>query len=1512
MAEATIEKLVIEVKGDADGATRGLDSLSRALGRLEAKLDGPTGKLARLADALRRLSNAISGTNVEKLMQLGGLKVSKVLGDNVARLATALDAIPNDAATRVEALSGLTLLSGATFSRTLPNNLSTLAQALAQLPPDAAATLASLAASLAGFSALSGVRITTFINGIKRLPDAMREFEDLDVETFVERMRSLSEVLSPLADAVQRLANAVNSLPRSMRTAASAARSVTSANRALEQQASRSANAITRLGQTLRRVFTSAVVVTSVQRIKRVVDECVKAVSDYVEDMNLYAASMGEFAEEGAKFARTVESSLGIDSGEWSRFQGVLMSIGTGFGIANDRMATMSQNMTQLGYDISSFYNLDIDESMRKVQSGFAGELEPMRRIGYDLSNARMQIEAANLGIEKKVANMTQAEKAALRYYMMMTQLTQVHGDLARTIESPANQLRVLKAQVNLAAREVGQIFIPAMNAALPYVIGLAKAVRLLAKEISNLFNLGIDFEVDYSTLDTSGIEGATDGIDSLTDATEEATEAAEELKRSVMGFDELNKLTKDTSSNGSGESVIDQIPMETYDFLAGLDDEVSRKSDEIAAKLLEKFKELKDIIEDLLPIIGLVAAALAAWKIADFLTDLLNLPKNLQTILGLALAILGAIQMLYEAWDAWTNGLTWDNLRGILEGIAALVAGLALAFGKVGAAIGLLIGSIVLYATALHDMLENGVNEVNLTAMAIATAIGMIGSALLGLPPIVTGLIGIIGGGTMAVMSFMDAWEHGLSLTNLAGLIGGIGIAAVGAGIAFGTAGAGVVTTLGGIMTTGLSLRDMVVNGVNETNRLGAVAGVALTTVGQLLLGLPANVIGVTAAVSGLAISAVSFMDAWEHGVTLENMSGYFDGVAIAAVGMYVAFGPLAGAITLLVGAVGSLVLGLKDMWENGFNEYNFTMVESGFGTIGAAIGTFVGGPLGGLIGAVVGLGAGLIASLIADWEGFEEWWDGMWSGLVEGVRGVNEPLASWLENDFGPAIKYIFKDIHDAAVEIPGAISEAFHGNLEPLSAWVDNYVAKPVEAAFQVLADAMWEMYNAPIQEIENAWGGLVESVRGWNEGLADWMENDFGPAIKYIWNDIEDACRSLPEALKGDLGDLANWIDNYVVKPIMTVLQLLVDFVTGMFSEPIKAIQDSWGGLVDWFTGTNSETTESTKAQAQDLSQSVQTTTGELASAIDADWSEVSQSTSDKFGEASQAGSDKMEELRAAATTSAESTKADVGGSWDELAGETESKFGEVRDMVDSALEEAVSEASGRASELVTEVGGSWEDLKGSTDTSWEDIESTIEQITSDLSTTVEDACGEMESSAEDSFSSIRNDGKSKFSDLRSTIDGETKRGVASVKDMTSQMKGAMNFEWSLPKLKLPHFSISGSFSLDPPSVPTISIDWYAKGGFPLAGELFVAREAGPEMVGTMGGRTAVANNDQIVEGIEAGVTRGVMRAMASVGTKSRTDEGGDVVLTIDGRELARALAPRFSDMARRGEWAFTTA
>lgn len=345
----------------------------------------------------------------------------------------------------------------------------------------------------------------------------------------------------------------------------------------------------------------------------RTVYELIQLSNKYVEDFNLFTVSLGEYADAAQEYAEKVSDIMGIDPAAWMRNQGVFNTIIKGFGVASDRAYTMSQQLTQLGYDISSFYNIDVEEAMTKLTSGISGELEPLRRLGYDLSVARLEQEklnvtfpateeglsdltialddatlaqeALNRGITKSVADMTQAEKAQLRYFAIMTQVTDAQGDMSRTLETPANQLRILSAQFNMAGREIGNIFIPALNAMLPYAIAATRAVRELASYLASL--AGYKFpEIDWDSSNTVA------QIEDVEDAWDGASAKAKEFKKFLLGIDELNIIpSTNASGRGYGDDMSagwEDFELPTYDFIG---DATNNRVNEIYQKIIDLFK---------------------------------------------------------------------------------------------------------------------------------------------------------------------------------------------------------------------------------------------------------------------------------------------------------------------------------------------------------------------------------------------------------------------------------------------------------------------------------------------------------------------------------------------------------------------------------------------------------------------------------------------------------------------------------------------------------------------------------------------------------------------------------------------------------------------------------------------------------------------------------------------------------------------------------------------------------
>lgn len=386
------------------------------------------------------------------------------------------------------------------------------------------------------------------------------------------------------------------------------------------------------------------VLAAAVWKLKDAVASCVKQSMDFVETMNLFNVSMGDNAFAAGEFAEKVQQAFGIDMAQWMRNQGVFQTLIEGFGVASEKADVMSQNLTQLGYDLSSLFNLPFADSMQKLQSGIAGELEPLRRLGYDLSQAKLQQIAYDHGIQQSISTMTQAEKSQLRYYAIMTQVTTAHGDMARTIMQPANMLRVFKENVVIAARSIGNLLIPVMQALLSVAIVVARGIAKLANMIASLFGIKTDWRGYMDDLNYNGgggIEDIADDIDDVGGAAGGATKKIKEFKKQFLGFDKINNITLPTepsSGGGSGGGAGGvgggdfDLPLPTYDFLRGIEDAF--------AKAHPKIQKLFD----------------------DLAEDFKNGGNNIGSILGEAIR-----------YGLWT--IDWDNIKGVGNRIAAKIA---------------------------------------------------------------------------------------------------------------------------------------------------------------------------------------------------------------------------------------------------------------------------------------------------------------------------------------------------------------------------------------------------------------------------------------------------------------------------------------------------------------------------------------------------------------------------------------------------------------------------------------------------------------------------------------------------------------------------------------------------------------------------------------------------------------------------------------------------------------------
>lgn len=369
--------------------------------------------------------------------------------------------------------------------------------------------------------------------------------------------------------------------------------------------------------------------------------------NEYIESMNLFKIAMGDAAEESLEYAKTVERLMGIDLAEWIENQGVFMRMATGFGVSADKAALMSQNLTQLGYDMASFFNADTQTAMDKIQSGMTGQIKGLKAWGYNLSVAALQETALAHGITQSVRTMTEAQKAQLRYITLIEKSNGIMGDMARTITTPANAMRILGAQSTKLRRELGKIVSVLAVQVIPWMQAFVQIITEAATAIATFFGY-TDSDFDFSDVN---LDLGSDIEDSL----DNAAGSAKELKRQLLGIDELNILDKpETASAGAlvGDDLGIELP--EYDFLAGLQ---------------ERTDEIKKQLENILLLAGLIGGAILAWKIGPgLISGLKNLGVVLGHLLGITPTVLTESQMaLAKLLPVFAKFAGWAAVVGVI-----------------------------------------------------------------------------------------------------------------------------------------------------------------------------------------------------------------------------------------------------------------------------------------------------------------------------------------------------------------------------------------------------------------------------------------------------------------------------------------------------------------------------------------------------------------------------------------------------------------------------------------------------------------------------------------------------------------------------------------------------------------------------------------------------------------------------------------------------------------------------
>ena len=1378
MPDVDITSLSVEISAESQGAELNIDKLATAISNLRTK-----GNVAKVCASLNSLTNSIaalksasSGMNgldtvVSFLDRIENVNLSES-AKGIRSVASALNRISS-----VD-LKGLDL-SG------LKSKMSSLQKGLAPLSKVDASGLRSVSSAL---------------NSIAKIPNFSEKLDADTLNKFSDACEKITNALGPLASKIETVGNSFAKLPSNIQKVINVTDGTTKAN-------NRSAKSYLSLSNQLNNFMRNMAKLVSLKAIATYLGNAAESFNSYYEAANLFGVSMKGLTDEASGFINKMETLLGIDPTEAMNNMATIQGLTTSFGMASDKAYVLSKNLTQLGYDLASLKNIPVAESFTKIQAAISGELEPIRRLGVDLSQARLQQELLNLGYSQSVSSLSQADKAVLRYIAIMKQTTDAQGDFARTLSSPANMIRILQAQLNSLARVVGSLLYPALKSILPPLIAAVELVKELVTGIASLMGVKVEFP-DFST--------ASDAVGSVTDAMDDTTKAtgkaAKAFKNYIMGFDELNVIQKNADSSGSGSgsgaagNLLGDVDLSGYDMFK---DYVGTAVDEV-----------KEKIRSMLPVIGAVTAALALWKLTGFVSDVVEAIKQLGILKGLVaggiLVGIGFFLMFDGIKKAIEDKLNAINFTEILVGAISLVGGAALLGAKIAQFI----------TTSFAD---------SAVAQAITAAGGQMGGALIG-----AAIAGVVAGIAMFVTGVYDALNNGLNTLN--GLLIPLGSTMAGAAIG------AIIGSLGGPITAGIgALIGLLIGGLTD----------AAIAIYQNWNKIHIRLEKMSMDLKKWFVSVGEWWDeAWQGFVTNWNTawSNLHNAIDSAKETLNAASEKVKQWFVSVGEWWDEKWAGFKTNWDKSWNSLVDTVKE--------------------LPAKFLNYGKNIVEGLINGINNGIEWAKKTASGLAKAIidkftgdMDINSP--SGVFEDYG---WYIDMGLINGIISAKGMVESSMQKLADSVKAvgkelTQDNYGLG--DASIAMTADGDENGLTKSARDLRNVLSNVGGDLSGWLKKIKSAF-TEFSDGI----NAVSDVGKKISQGFSDSINALSKASKSIVAvqDSFSTAISDIRTFVNNSVAEIENSYHYAGGGI----NGTISATGTAIRKALEGIALGFQ----KISEVIDNVTSTIDniKKVVDTFNKLKTTIGDVVEQIPAL-KTAFDGLGKFLGGlfdgekgigkafsdGWDSILRGAGTFFDNLKIKFDKSwIDNKINEGVGTLTDFIYKAFS----------TNWDDILKSALTFLGNLGIDFSKFLGSGSSSggstggSSSSASSGSNGGNWISAGLKATLAvikgfsgdwvGAAGYAIGAIGDVCGDIAGWLGDifggigDWVGDTVSWVGDAVGGAF------------DWlkglfgFADGGFPTAGELFYARESGPEFVGSMGGHTAVANNDQIVEGIREGV------------------------------------------------------
>lgn len=1431
---ADIDKLSIVFESDVDGAVNAIDKLTGALQRLNQgiKIDG---NVATTLNSLSRLDKVVNGLNTKNV-----------------------DAFSKGIRNLVEALKPLEKIGDSGLGKTL-NSLSNISKTISKL-------------------------------------------DQADLGKFSGQMNQISSAMAPLAQNGNQLSDVFSKMPSAVASASKSLDTYNSKSRGAKVHTGGLFSAISSLVSGARGIH------STFSSLNSTFGFFYNESAEYIEQLNLFNVAMGSAAQSASAFAQKVSDAMGIDPGKWMEYQGTLNMMIEGFGVASDKAQIMSQNLTQLSYDYSSLMNVDVSTAFDKIQSAMSGQIKGLKEYGNNVSVAMVKQTGLKYGLQGNVSTWDQNTQAIMRYITIMNNASKVDvfNDMARTINTPSNAVRILAQQFNLLRRAVGNIASVFATAVIPYIQVAVELLNKFASFVAGLFGFKLP------TIDYSGLEKGSGAMDDMADSAKDAgssvggaTKKVKDLKKELqtLGFDELNILNSpknDSDSGGSGGGSggggigggagIGDIDLPQYDFLKGL----KKDTDEIEKRLKELFKPVTDswnkygkgvmdsfkfALNELSELTKSIGRSFGeVWQNGTgkkTVSEILLIVKNLCDFIGYL------AKRFREAWDEAGLGTKiiqnlWDAANNLLHSVEDIseqlsnfafyldfkpalksVYSLSKAFKELSDIVGKYLSDA--FKNVLLPLAKWGIEKVIPTGVsALADALKGVSAALKNLRPFITFLeklavaLGKLVGNTILVgiSALGKALKAiGQSKTLLAALT--TTVATLIASMKWGK----VINDLNDVNSTvsklkvvfelfkseGISALELLVQdfvkshkaldtlvtgfkGLNDANGILSGVSTAVTALGTKLGVLTVAEGGATTA-TGLLGGAFAFLAA----NPLVAVAGAIT-IAVAALAIFTSrVKDNSDAQERALSSAKRLSDGLKEQAQEWKKANAEAKKNAEAGQQNALVAQDYASRLYGIVDA---------------------------NGKITGTVKQAQFFVDQLNNQLGTNI-----EIHDGVISNWDEEKQKINENIEALKrkAVIEAYSEKFIEAekerikAQEQLTEAT-SKYNKSKEREEELLGKLKEAWESGQQPSASLTE-EYRKQLE-----ITEKYGKAVGSAKDKVTSITDGLNEYnaAIQSADGTVESSTAFIVEQYGVLAKDGTYTYSSLANGLNDLNAKCDENGKVW-QTLSKTEQEASKQARIQLLSDLAQKAFSQGKTYEQMLSTAKAKGAELTQA-------DKAELKKQYDNLKKQSED-IKAVKNTQNNTLlamldKYGIDKNSKDAKRYQKELKDA---QKNGTEQGQQYIDKLAKKI-NDGTLKVSNEASKVGKQSKEKFESHKADFKVDTKSANNIL-SRFMRSIPSFKDMK------LNLKTDKKKFRI------GDFGFD--------IGLFARGGFPDSGQMFIAREAGPELVGRIGRRTAVANNDQIVQGIASAVRS----AMAGVNSPSN---GGTTRITVQNVLNGRAI------------------